>query len=159
MRGQSAWRLRPRSASCQCSAQVDNVFSGLALHLGLPMGRASGAVVHVLVGALSFCPGAWRSSISSKLCVPGPMRHRPRATCHSRAKDTCSQAGYYFSTAADGIRGAASLRALCPRRVFACQPSQAAPFEFLWQSWKVSALVDPRMPAQLAHILVIRITS
>ena len=51
------------------------------------------------------------------------------------------------------------LPALCPRRVFACQLNQAAPFEFLWQSWKVSALVDPRMPAQLAHILVIRITS
>ena len=37
--------------------------------------------------------------------------------------------------------------------------SQAAPFECLWQSWKVSALVDPRMPAQLAHMLVIRIMS
>ena len=153
MRGQSAWRLRPRSASCQGSAQVDNVFSGLALHLGLPMGRASGARWWDIV----FLP--WRSSISFKLCVPGPMRHRSRATCHSRAKDTCSQAGYYFSTAADGIGEAASSRALCPRRVFACQLNQAAPFEFLQQSWKVSALVDPRMPAQLAHILVIRITS
>ena len=43
MRGQSAWRLRPLSASCQGSAQVDNVFSGLTLHLGLAMGRASDA--------------------------------------------------------------------------------------------------------------------
>ena len=112
------------------------------------MGRASDARWWDIV----FLP--WRSSISLELCVPGPMYHRSRATCHSRAKDTCSQAGYDFSMAADGIRGAASLPALCPRPVFACQQSQAAPFEFLQQSWKVSALVDPRMPAQLAHILV-----
>ena len=153
MRGQSAWRLRPLSASCQCSAQVENVFSGPALHLRLSMGRASDARWWDIV----FLP--WRSSISFELCVPGPVYHRSRATCHSRAKDTCSQAGDHFSMAADGIRGAASLPALCPRRVFACQLNQAAPFEFLWRSWKVSALVDPRMPAQAVHMLVIRIMS
>ena len=80
-------------------------------------------------GALSLCLGDRQSPCNG--CVPGPMRHRSRATCHSRAKDTCSQAGYCFSMAADGIRGAASLPALCPRPVFACQQSQAAPFEFL----------------------------
>ena len=127
-RGKSAWRLRPLSASCPCSAQVGNVFSGPALHRRLSVARASGARWW---GTVSL---PWRSSISMQRCVPGPMRHRSRATCHSRAKDTCSQAGYCFSMAADGIRGAASLPALCPRPVFACQQSQAAPFEFLWQS-------------------------
>ena len=34
-----------------------------------------------------------------------------------------------------------------------------ATFELLRQSLKVSALVDPRMPARPAHMLVIRITS
>ena len=32
-------------------------------------------------------------------------------------------------------------------------------FEFLWQSWKVSDLFDPRMPARHVHILVITIMS
>ena len=42
----------------------------------------------------------------------------------SRAKDTCSQAGDYLSMAADGIRGAASLPALCPQRPAALTPSK-----------------------------------
>ena len=34
-----------------------------------------------------------------------------------------------------------------------------ATFKLLRQSWKVSALVDPRMPARPAHMLVVRVTS
>ena len=55
-------------------------------------------------------------------------------------------------------------RRICP---LLCLPSWAnqlprwrrATFECLRQIWKVSALVDPLMPARRAHILVIRSTS
>ena len=109
-------------------------------------------------GTLSLCPGdrqyPWNGACPGP-CVTDPAKTATnvRKTLARRRETICR----WLLTASVGLHLCHA--ALCPRRVLACQLNQAAPFEFLWQSWKVRSLVDPRMPAQFAHILVIRITS